>query len=79
VGRQLHPARREVPIIAYLLCTPADIDPLLAPFAITSMARKIWGEETLAAHVQRLTAVLRTWGYHEKHPVKFTACTAYLL
>src|SRR6266480_1234735 len=79
VGRQLHPARREIPVIAYLLCTPDDIDPLLAPFAITSMARKIWGEETLAAHVQRLTAVLRTWGYHEKHPVKFTACTAYLL
>ncbi len=78
-GRQLHPARREIPIIAYLLCAPTDIDPLLAPFAITSMARKIWGEETLAAHVQRLTAVLRTWGYDEKHPVKFTACIAYLL
>ncbi len=78
-GRQLHPARREIPVIAYLLCPPADIDPLLVPFAITSMARKIWGEETLAAHVQRLTAVLRTWGYNEKHPVKFIACTAYLL
>ena len=45
-GRQLHPARREIPVIAYLLTTPTDIDPLLAPFAITSIARKIWGEET---------------------------------
>ena len=79
VGRQLHPARREIPVIAYLLSAPADIDPLLAPFAITSMVRKIWGEETLAAHVQRLTAVLSAWGYQEKHPVKLTACIAYLL
>jgi hypothetical protein len=78
-GRQLHPARREISVLAYLLTAPADIDPLLAPFTITSIARKIWGEETLAAHVQRLTAVLRTWGYREKHPVKFIACTAYLL
>jgi integrase len=78
-GGQLHPARREIPVLAYLLAAPADIDPLLAPFTITSLARKIWGEETLAAHVQRLTAVLRRWGYQEKHPVKFIACTAYLL
>jgi hypothetical protein len=61
-GRQLHPARREIPVIAYLLTTPTDIDPLLAPFTITSTARKIWGEETLLAHVQRLTAVLSAWG-----------------
>jgi integrase len=78
-GRQLHPARREIPVLAYLLTAPADIDPLLAPFTITSTARKIWGEETLPAHVQRLMAVLRTWGYQEKHPVKLTACIAYLL
>ena len=78
-GRQLHPARREIPVLAYLLTTPADIDPLLAPFTITSTTRKIWGDETLSTHVQRLTAVLRTWGYQEKHPVKFTACIAYLL
>ena len=51
-GRQLHPARREIPVLAYLLTAPADIDPLLAPFTITSIARKIWGEETLSAHVQ---------------------------
>jgi integrase len=78
-GRQLHPARREIPVIAYLLTTPTDIDPLLAPFTITSTARKIWGEETLLAHVQRLMAVLSAWGYQEKHPVKLTACIAYLL
>jgi integrase len=78
-GRQLHPARREIPVIAYLLTTPTDIDPLLAPFTITSTARKIWGEEPLLAHVQRLTAVLSAWGYQEKHPVKLTACIAYLL
>ena len=78
-GRQLHPARREIPVIAYLLTTPTDIDPLLAPFTITSTARKIWGEEVLSAHVQRLTAVLSAWGYQEKHPVKLTACIAYLL
>jgi integrase len=78
-GRQLHPARREIPVIAYLLTTPTDIDPLLAPFTMTSTARKIWGEETLLAHVQRLTAVLSAWGYQEKHPVKLTACIAYLL
>ncbi len=78
-GRQLHPARREIPILAYLLTTPVDIDPLLAPFTVTSTARKIWGDETLSAHVRRLTGVLRTWGYQEKHPVKFTACIAYLL
>lgn len=77
--RQWHPARREIPVIAYLLTTPADIDPLLAPFTITSTARKIWGEEVLSAHVQRLTSILRTWGYQEEHPVKFTACIAYLL
>src|SRR5205085_9531856 len=53
--------------------------PLLAPFTVTSTARKIWGDETLSAHVRRLTGVLRTWGYQEKHPVKFTACIAYLL
>src|SRR5258708_26067072 len=56
-GRQLHPARREIPVIAYLLCAPTDIAPLLAPCTITSMARKIWGDETLAAHVQRTTSV----------------------
>ncbi len=78
-GRQLHPARREIPVIAYLLTTPTDIDSLLAPFTITSTARKIWGEEVLSAHVQRLTAVLSAWGYQEKHPVKLTACIAYLL
>jgi integrase len=78
-GRQWHPARREIPVIAYLLTTPTDIDPLLAPFTITSTARKIWGEEALSAQVQRLTAVLSAWGYQEKQPVKLTACIAYLL
>src|SRR5260370_11959878 len=43
------------------------------------MARKMWEKESVAAHVQRLAGVLRTWGYNEKHPVKFIACTAYLL
>lgn len=36
-----HPARRELPVLAYLLCTLAEIDPLLSPFAIAPIARKI--------------------------------------
>jgi integrase len=74
-----HPTRRELPVLAYLLCTPADIDPLLLPFAIAPIARKIWGSETVDTCVQQLTAILGTWGYGEKHHHDFIACLCYLL
>jgi hypothetical protein len=74
-----HPARREVPVLAYLLCTPADIDPLLRPFAIAPIARKIFGKVTIEAHVAHLTAALGEWGYQEKNHHDFTACLCYLL
>jgi integrase len=78
-AHQQHPARRELVVLAYLLCSPITIDPLLGPFAIAPIARKVWGTETLDAQVKLLTAVLRKWGYQEKHPVEFIACTGYLL
>jgi hypothetical protein len=38
-----HPTRRELPVLAYLLCTPANIDPLLLPFAIAPhCAESLW-------------------------------------
>src|SRR5258708_17231903 len=74
-----HPTRRELPVLAYLLCSPADIDPLLRPFAIAPIARKIFGTETIDTHVQQLTAVLGTWGYREKNHHDFIACLCYLL
>src|SRR5207247_9034222 len=76
---QQHPARRELVVLAYLLCSPITIDPLLGPFAIAPIARKVWGAEILDAQVKLLTAVLRKLGYHEKHPVQFIACKRYLL
>lgn len=74
-----HPTRRELPVVAYLLCSPANIDPLLAPFAIAPIARKIFGEETIDTQVKRLSAVLDTWGYREKNHHDFIACLCYLL
>lgn len=62
-----HPARRELPVLAYLLCSLADLDPLLGPFAIAPIARKVFGKATIDAHVKLLTTALRTWGYREKH------------
>jgi len=61
-----HPTRRELPVLAYLLCSPATIDPLLLPFAIAPIARKVFGTQTIETKVQQLTAVLGTWGYREK-------------
>jgi hypothetical protein len=78
-GAGQHPTRRELPVLAYLLCSPADIDPLLKPFAIAPIARKVWGSETIDACVQQLTAILNTWGYWEKHHHDFIACLCYLL
>src|SRR5260370_17004617 len=40
-----HPTRRELPVLAYLLCSPADIDPLLRPFPIAPLPRKIFAPE----------------------------------
>jgi hypothetical protein len=74
-----HPTRRELPVLAYLLCSPATIDPLLGPFAIAPIARKIFGEETIDTQVKRLSAVLDTWGYREKNHHDFIACLCYLL
>lgn len=74
-----HPARRELPVLAYLLGSLADIDPLLGPFAIAPIARKVFGTETIEAHVQQLTATLSAWGYREKHHHDFIACLCYLL
>src|SRR6266567_4722237 len=73
-----HPARRELPVLAYLLCSLADIDPLLLPFAIAPIARKVFGKATIDAHVQLLTAALGAWGYREKNH-DFIACLSYLL
>ena len=74
-----HPARRELPVLAYLLCSLADIDPLLGPFAIAPIARKVFGKATIDAHVQQLTAALGAWGYREKNHHDFIACLCYLL
>ncbi len=74
-----HPARRELPVLAYLLCSPADLDPLLGPFAIAPIARKVFGKATIEAHVKLLTAALGAWGYREKHHHDFIACLCYLL
>src|SRR5450755_523093 len=74
-----HPTRRELPVMAYLLCTPADLDPLLKPFAIAPIARKVFGIETIDVCVQQLTALLNTWGYREKNHHDFIACLCYLL
>ncbi len=77
-GRQ-HPARRELPVLAYLLCAPADVDPLLRPFAIAPIARKVFGQATIEAHVKLLTTALGKWGYREKNHHDFIACLCYLL
>jgi hypothetical protein len=74
-----HPTRRELPVLAYLLCSPSDIDPLLRPFAIAPIARKIFGTQTIDTRVQQLTTVLGTWGYREKNHHDFIACLCYLL
>jgi hypothetical protein len=78
-GAGQHPARRELPVLAYLLCSLADIDPLLGPFAIAPIARKVFGPETIEAHVKLLTATLSAWGYREKNQHDFIACLCYLL
>ena len=77
-GKQ-HPARRELPVLAYLFCTPVDIDPLLGPFAIAPIARKVFGKATIEAHAAHLTAALGMWGYEEKNHHDFIACLCYLL
>jgi integrase len=76
---QQPPARRALPVVAYLLDAPVPLDPLLAPFALAPIARKVFGAATLEAGVQRLTSVLTGWGYWEKHHSGFTACVSYLL
>jgi integrase len=73
------PARRTLPVLAYLLAAPVPLDRLLAPFAIAPIARKVFGPATLDAGVQRLTRVLAGWGYWEKHHSDFIACVGYLL
>jgi len=78
-GGGQHPARRELPVLAYLLCTPVDVDPLLRPFAIVPIARKVFGKATIEAHVAHLTAALDKWGYREKNHHDFIACLCYLL
>ena len=55
------------------------IDPLLRPFAIAPITRKIFGTQTIDTCVQQLTVVLGTWGYREKNHHDFIACLCYLL
>lgn len=64
-GRQ-HPARRELPVLTYLLCSPRILDPLLAPFAIAPIARKVFGTERIDSQVKRLSAALSAWGITKK-------------
>jgi integrase len=79
----LYQARRYLPLLAYLLCPPPDIDAILALFKPHPLALKLFGQPAIDAAVGRLLEILRTWGYREgptpREQVTTTACYLLLL
>jgi integrase len=72
-------SRPLLPVLAYLLCSPSPIDPLLEFIGIGPLARKIFGQEVIDATIEQLSSILKSWGYHQQHQTDFVACVCYLL
>ena len=78
-ARHHHDSRPYLPFLAYLLCSPSPLDPLLELVQIVPVARKVFGEELLDGATQRLKGILSGWGYQQKDQRSFDACVGYLL
>src|SRR5260370_7884744 len=78
-ARHHHDSRSYLPFLAYLLCSPSPLDPLLELVQIVPVARKVFGEELLDGALQRLKSILSAWGYQQKDQRSFDACVGYLL
>ena len=72
-------SRPLLPVLAYLLCSPSPIDPLLEFIGIGPLARKIFGPEVIDETIKQLSSILKSWGYHQQHQTDFVACVCYLL
>ncbi len=78
-ARHHHDSRPYLPFLAYLLCSPSPLDPLLELVQMVPVARKVFGEELLDGALQRLKSILSAWGYQQKDQRSFDACVGYLL
>jgi hypothetical protein len=71
--------RHYLPLLAYLLEVLPDASPLFELVQIPSAAQKIFGKEVIDEAVERLMAILRSWGYQQKKRQPFIACVCYVL
>jgi len=72
-------SRTLLPVLAYLLCSPSPLDPLLEFIGIAPLARKIFGYQVIDDLIEQLSSILKGWGYHHLHLADFAACVCYLL
>jgi hypothetical protein len=73
------PGRPYLPLLAYLLDVLPDASPLFELVQIPAAAQKIFGKEATDEAVERLTVILRSWGYQQKRRQAFIACVCYVL
>jgi integrase len=72
-------ARGHLPVLAYLLCSVEPISTLIETVDVFPLAQKIFGREKIDEAVQRLAAVLNSWGYHQQQRQHFIGCVCYVL
>ena len=82
-SRPQHPcdyrARAQLPVLAYLLCAVEPVGLLIETVDVFPLAQKIFGQEAIDGAVQRLAAVLNSWGYHQQQRQHFIGCVCYVL
>jgi integrase len=71
-------ARPFLPVLAYLLCFPSPLSPLLDATKITLLARKIIGRECVDQAAFSIAETLQSWGYQLHSWKNLCACVSYL-
>jgi integrase len=74
--------RQLLPFLAYLFCPSFSIDSLLKASQMLPLAHRVFGTRLIEEAVQRLSAILRSWGYqlHERQSyAKLRMTVVYLL
>ena len=74
--------RQLLPFLAYLFCPSYPIDSLFEASQMLPLARRVFGRGPIEEAVQRLSTVLRSWGYqvHERQSyAKLRMTVVYLL
>jgi integrase len=73
-----HDGRPQLVALAYLLCPDLPLAPLLSHLQCFALARSVFGEERIREAVQRIRAILHSWGYEQHDQMDLLSCVSYL-